>query len=117
MKIIGLDVGEKRIGVARADSQTRIAIPVGYIVVDGSEWQKIAKMAQIHGTNWFVLGLPRSNEGNETKQSAYVRVKQQELMQLKKLLTEPAKTAKMQFSQPTDLFLQQTVFRRLFREE
>ena len=73
MKIIGLDVGEKRIGVARADSQTRIAIPVGYIVVDGSEWQKIAKMAQIHGTNWFVLGLPRSNEGNETKQSEYVR--------------------------------------------
>ncbi|MBQ3293214.1 endolytic transglycosylase MltG [Candidatus Saccharibacteria bacterium] len=73
MKIIGLDVGTKRIGVARADSSTRIAIPSGFVAVDGSEWQKIAKLAKLYGTNWFVLGLPRSNEGNETKQSMYVR--------------------------------------------
>lgn len=73
MKIIALDVGEKRIGVARADSSTRIAIPVGYIAVDGSEWQEIAKIARLNNTNLFVLGLPRSNEGSETAQSAYVR--------------------------------------------
>ena len=73
MKIIGLDIGTRRIGVARADSATRIAIPSGYIVVDGSEWQKIAKLANLYSTNWFVLGLPRSNEGNETKQSLYAR--------------------------------------------
>ena len=73
MKILALDVGEKRIGVARADSSTRIAIPVGFVVVDGSEWQEIAKIARLNGTNFFVLGLPRSNEGNETAQSLYVR--------------------------------------------
>ena len=73
MKIIGLDIGTKRIGVARADSSTRIAIPSGCILVDGSEYQKIAKLAKLYSTNWFVLGLPRSNEGNETKQSLYVR--------------------------------------------
>ena len=73
MKIIGLDVGEKRIGVARADSTTRIAVPVGFILTGGSEWQEIAKIAKMNGTNLFVLGLPRSNDGNETKQSLYVR--------------------------------------------
>ena len=73
MKIIALDVGEKRIGVARADSATRIAVPVGYIAVDGSEWQEIAKIARLNNTNFFVLGLPRSNEGKETAQSMYVR--------------------------------------------
>ena len=73
MKIIGLDVGEKRIGVARVDSDTRIAVPVGFVVVDGSEWQKIARIARLNSTNLFVLGLPRSNEGNETKQSQYVK--------------------------------------------
>ena len=73
MKIIGLDVGEKRIGVAKVDSDTRIAIPVGFINVDGSEWQEIAQIARMNNTNLFVLGLPRSNEGNETKQSVYVR--------------------------------------------
>ena len=73
MRILGLDVGEKRIGVARIDSDTRIAIPIGYILADGSEWQQIAKLSAVHNTMFFVLGLPRSNEGNETKQSQYVR--------------------------------------------
>lgn len=75
MKIIGLDVGEKRIGVAKADSDTRIAVPVGFIEVDGigSEWQEIARIARLNNTNLFVLGMPRSNEGNETAQSLYVR--------------------------------------------
>ena len=73
MKFIGLDVGEKRIGVARADSDTRIAVPIGFINVDGSEWQEIARVARMNGTNLFVLGLPRSNEGNETRQSQYVK--------------------------------------------
>ena len=73
MKIIGLDVGEKRIGVAKADSSTKIAVPVGFVLADGSEWQEIAKIANLNNTNFFVLGLPRSNEGNETKQTLYVR--------------------------------------------
>ncbi len=73
MKVLSLDVGEKRIGVAKADSSTRIAIPVGFLVVDGSEWQEIARLARLNSTNLFVLGLPRSNNGNETKQTIYVR--------------------------------------------
>lgn len=80
MKIIGLDIGTKRIGVARADSSTRIAVPSGFITVDGSEWEKIAKLTKLYSTNWFVLGLPRSNEGNETKQSQYVRSFAKELL-------------------------------------
>ena len=73
MKVIALDVGEKRIGVAKADSNTRIAVPVGFLVVDGSEWQEIARIAKLSSTNLFVLGLPRSNDGNETRQTLYVR--------------------------------------------
>ena len=73
MRVIGLDVGEKRIGVARADFDTRIAVPVGFIKVDGLEWQEIDQVAKMNSTNLFVLGLPRSNDGNETEQSLYVR--------------------------------------------
>ena len=90
MKIIGLDVGEKRIGVARADSATRIAVPVGFVTVNGSEWQEIARIASLAGTNWFVLGLPRSNEGNETKQTLYVR-------QFAKTLSEKIPGARVRF--------------------
>ena len=73
MRIIGLDVGEKRIGVAKVDSSTKIAVPVGFLNVDDSLWQEIAKIASFNNTNFFVLGLPRSNEGNETAQTLYVR--------------------------------------------
>ena len=73
MKIIGLDVGEKRIGVAKGDTTVKIATPIGFIEVNGTEWQEIAKIARTNSTSYFVIGLPRSNEGNETKQSLYVR--------------------------------------------
>ena len=73
MKIIGLDVGEKRIGVAKVDTSVKISVPVGTFNVDGSEWGKLAKLCELNNTNIFVLGLPRSNEGNETAQSMYVR--------------------------------------------
>lgn len=90
MKIISLDVGEKRIGVARADSSTRIAIPVGFVDVNGSEWQKIARIARLNNTNFFVVGLPRSNEGNETAQTLYVR-------QFAKTLVEKIPEARIKF--------------------
>ena len=90
MRIIGLDIGEKRIGVARADSDTRIAVPVGFIEVDGLEWQEIAEIAKLNHTSIFVLGLPRSNEGNETQQSLYVR-------NFAKVLVEKLPGAKIRF--------------------
>ena len=73
MKLIGLDVGEKRIGVARADSTTRIAVPVGTLAADGKEFEVLAKLAEKLNTKYFIVGLPRSNAGEETAQSKYAR--------------------------------------------
>lgn len=73
MKVIGLDVGTKRIGVARADSTTRIAVPVGTLTVDGKEYDALKKLADKLNTKCFVVGLPRNNNGEETAQSAYAR--------------------------------------------
>ena len=73
MRIIGLDVGTKRIGVAKADTSVRIAIPNGYVLVNGQEIPEILRIARLNDANFFVVGLPRSNDGNETAQSAYAR--------------------------------------------
>ncbi len=73
MKIIGLDVGTRRIGVAKADTSVRIAVPDGVILVTGKEFEEIARLANRYNTNLFVLGLPRNSQGLETAQSAYVR--------------------------------------------
>ena len=73
MKLISLDVGTKRIGVAKADSNVKIAIPYSTFVVDGTEFEQIAKLSRLYGTEFFVLGLPRNSKGEETAQSQYVR--------------------------------------------
>jgi UPF0755 protein len=73
MKLIGLDVGTKRIGVAKADSSTKIAVPDGFVNVNGQEFAEIARIARMYSTSTFVVGLPRNNSGEETKQSLYAR--------------------------------------------
>ena len=74
MKIIGLDVGTRRIGVAVADSNVKIAVPKTTVTVNnGLEFTEIARIARANNTDWFVIGLPRNNHGQETAQSDYVR--------------------------------------------
>ena len=74
MKLIALDVGTKRIGIAKADTSVRIAVPYPAVEVeDGAEFNKIASLARAWDINAFVLGLPRNASGEETKQSQYVR--------------------------------------------
>ncbi|MBQ3294824.1 endolytic transglycosylase MltG [Candidatus Saccharibacteria bacterium] len=73
MKLIGLDVGTKRIGVARADSSTRIAVPVGTLLVNGHEFETLKTLSEKLNTKYFVVGLPRNNAGSETAQSKYSR--------------------------------------------
>lgn len=73
MKLIALDVGTKRIGVAKADSAVKIAVPYSAVEVDGSEYEKIASLARAWGINCFVVGLPRNASGEETEQSQYSR--------------------------------------------
>ncbi|MBQ3306048.1 endolytic transglycosylase MltG [Candidatus Saccharibacteria bacterium] len=90
MKIVALDVGTKRIGVARADTSVRIAIPDGTIVVNGHEFDEIAKILKKYHTDYVVLGLPRNSKGLETAQSAYVR-------DFSKKLKQHVPTAKIRF--------------------
>ena len=73
MKIIGLDVGTVRIGVARVDTTTKIAIPDGYINVNGQEISEIQRKLSFHNSNVLVIGMPRSNDGNQTAQSDFVK--------------------------------------------
>ncbi|OYX42965.1 Holliday junction resolvase RuvX [Candidatus Saccharibacteria bacterium 32-49-12] len=70
--LISLDVGEKRIGVAIADTSVRIAIPFDTILVDGSEIHRIAEIVTTEGAEQIVVGYPRNQNGEPTLQTAYV---------------------------------------------
>lgn len=70
--LVCLDVGEKRIGVAVADTGVRIAVPFVTVVVDGSELQEIAQIVLREGAKIIVVGYPRNQSGQSTAQTAYV---------------------------------------------
>lgn len=70
--LVGLDVGEKRIGVAVADTSVRIAVPMATIEVDGSEIQAIAELVIKEGAKVVVVGYPRNQSGEPTAQTHYV---------------------------------------------
>ncbi len=66
--LIGLDVGEKRIGVAVADS----AVPFITFDVDGTEIEAIAELVLQEKVDTIVIGYPRNQQGEATAQTHYV---------------------------------------------
>lgn len=74
-KFMALDYGEKRIGVAMADSQVKIPIPWGVVENQGAEavLVEILELAVRHQIDQIVVGLPRNQQGEETAQSQLAR--------------------------------------------
>ena len=71
-QLMSLDVGAARIGVALGDAGIRIAIPHGFIEVDGQEIASIARIAIANDIDTIVIGYPRNQSGEPTEQTAYV---------------------------------------------
>lgn len=71
--LLGLDVGEKRIGVALADAAVRIAIPFDTILVDGNELTELTEHVAAQGADTLVVGYPRNQLGEATAQTNYVK--------------------------------------------
>ncbi len=70
--IVCLDVGEKRIGVAVADTAIRIAIPLETVEVDGQELAALEKIIIGEGADLVVIGYPRNQSGEATAQTHFV---------------------------------------------
>jgi putative Holliday junction resolvase len=71
-QVLALDIGERRIGVARGDTGIRIAIPLLTLVVDGTELDRIKRLVADEKTDVLVLGYPRNQSGEATAQTQYV---------------------------------------------
>lgn len=70
--LVSLDVGEKRIGVAVADTGVRLAVPFSTIEVDGTEVSEIARIVIRKNAKVLVIGYPRNQSGEATAQTRYV---------------------------------------------
>ena len=71
--ILCLDVGAKRIGVARASTLARIAEPLMTIDAEADPVAAIVKLIAEHDARTVVVGLPRNMSGQETAQSKLIR--------------------------------------------
>ena len=69
---LALDVGERRIGVASASSDVKIAVPGDWIDVDGKELDIIREMLIDESIDVLVVGYPRNQRGEPTAQTQYV---------------------------------------------
>lgn len=75
MRVLGLDIGEVRIGVAVSDPAGRVATPVAVIdarraLGDGVE---LSRIAEDYEAELVVVGLPLSLDGTEGSQARRVR--------------------------------------------
>ena len=73
MRIVGIDFGERRIGVAVVDDRVRVAIPVGTVNVSADPVEDIVRLAQEQRAEELVVGLPLSLTGAEGPQAQRVR--------------------------------------------
>ena len=64
--MLGLDLGDARIGVAISDPERRLALPMGTIHVGQppGEFKAVAALVAEHGASLVVLGHPRSMSGD-----------------------------------------------------
>lgn len=75
-RFMGIDYGEKRVGIAIADPLGIIAGPVGFIQRRAGKRPPVAKVierAKALEARGFVIGLPLDGEGNESEWTAEVR--------------------------------------------
>lgn len=75
MRVLGLDLGEKRIGLAVSDEDARIAFPAG-VLVRKSERQDFAalrKLVEERGIGRAVVGLPLHMSGRAGPQAEAAR--------------------------------------------
>lgn len=72
IKFLALDVGERRIGVAAAESTTKLAYPLTTIDVDGTELEQLSHLIKDENASHLIIGYPRNLQGEPTKQTAVV---------------------------------------------
>ncbi len=76
MRVLGVDFGERRIGLAVSDPTGTIAVPLETVHRRTGKRVPLARLAEIaraHGVERLVVGLPLNLQGDETPWCAEIR--------------------------------------------
>lgn len=81
-KLLGLDLGERRIGVAVSDAGGSLAAPLETVDLKFASLQAVADLALRHQVEGIVVGLPTTLSGFEGHQAVEARRQAAELAEL-----------------------------------
>lgn len=73
MRVLGIDPGEVRVGVAVSDPQGIVAGPLTTLDADDDVASTVAELAAAHGCDVVVVGLPRGMNGRDTASTRRAR--------------------------------------------
>jgi putative holliday junction resolvase len=86
MRILGVDFGNKRTGLAISDETGTVAQPVGYVAGGAND---VARAATERGAGKIVVGLPRRLDGTFSEQT---ETTQKFIVALKRVTTIPVES-------------------------
>jgi putative Holliday junction resolvase len=72
-RILGIDAGERRIGLAISDPGGSFALPLDTIAADGREFERLEALIAAEGVSDLVVGLPLSLSGEASAQTDRAR--------------------------------------------
>ena len=72
-RVLGIDAGERRIGVAISDPGRSFALPLETLPADGTEMERLAAIVAVEGVSELVVGLPLSLSGEASVQTERAR--------------------------------------------
>jgi putative Holliday junction resolvase len=70
--ILGLDIGEKRVGVARVNKIAKLPEPLVTLPNDENFTEELSKIVKEYDVEYLVVGLPRNLSGQKTKQTLLI---------------------------------------------
>ena len=81
MKLLGIDYGESKVGLALGDTESRMALPIAIIKNNGISVliQEISALCQKEKIDQIILGLPTNTQSNDSQQTQKVKVFYSEL--------------------------------------
>ncbi len=75
MKLLGIDYGDAKVGIAIADTESGMALP--YEILPGQDWNKLIeelkKIIKSERIEKIIIGLPIDTKGKESIQAERVR--------------------------------------------
>ncbi|MET0779271.1 MAG: Holliday junction resolvase RuvX [Candidatus Saccharimonadales bacterium] len=80
--ILALDVGDRRVGVARASTMARLPSTLTTLLRSASTAEDVKRLMRSEGASILVVGLPRGLNGQHTAQTEAVQAFGRELEQV-----------------------------------